>query len=100
MLSSKPTFGTRVRVKAVLKRRELRSSVHGTRKFWQSRTLEKPRSGLYIGYRTLYDGEVKIGDYEMPEFHPESHGQAALVVFSERERPVFVPFDALEVYDV
>lgn len=60
--------------------------------------LPQSREALYIGYRTVADGlREYIGDEEGIAFVPERHYRAALVVFSERERPVLVPLDAIEI---
>jgi hypothetical protein len=91
---ARPAFGARVRVTATLRRRTI--DTHTPRRAWKPWPLSAAREGLYIGRRTLYDGKVIYEEYGI-EFHPESHFTAALVVFSERERPVLVPFDALEV---
>jgi hypothetical protein len=98
MTNDKPVFGDLVTVYAVLKRRRRHlERGQGERKYWQPWPINK-RTGLYIGYRTLYDGRVDWIDSEAGTvFYPESHFQAALVVFSERERPALVPFDKLRV---
>jgi hypothetical protein len=66
-------------------------------KWWEPLPVDPPREGIYIGRRTLADGRADyIGPEEGTVFYPEKHYPAALVVFSERERPVLVPIDAIE----
>lgn len=95
----KPTFGTRVRVSAKL-RRGADVYSHGRRgKLWM-RTPIAPREAIYIGKRTLSDGKREtedVGEGVIYIYWPERYFSAALVVFNERERPALVPWDALEV---
>lgn len=97
---STPAFGSRVNVHAVYKRRQRYTNDRSGRwwKWWEVQPLSKPREALYIGYRTLQDGHADyIGPEEGTAFYPDRHYRAALVVFNERERPVLVPLDSLEV---
>lgn len=54
-----------------------------------------PRTGTYIGYRTLANGRREFEEEVGYIFEPKEHFRAALVVFSERTKPVLVPVDAL-----
>lgn len=68
-----------------------------SRKAWRRSDLEIAIPCVYIGWRTLSDG---TNDYEPEEgysYVAERHFDAALVVYDVRCRPVFVPFEALEV---
>lgn len=98
MTVSNIRFGDRVSVSAVYERARSYKSNGTWKKWWEPCRLGTPREALYIGYRTVVDGEADyIGEEEGTAFTPERHYRAALVVFSERERPVLVPLDALEV---
>ena len=91
-----PAFGARVRVSAYYSRAGAASAGRKTRKAWHRWEYSTPRHALYIGKRTLSDGYVEWWEEEGYAYTPERHFIAALVVFSERERPVLVPLDALE----
>jgi len=94
-------LGDRVTCIAVLWRRT-RYPDSGRRqwKYWDTKLIT-PREGIYIGTRTLFNGEREyIGSEEGVAFYPREHFRAALVVFSERENPVLVPIDGLEAQNV
>lgn len=93
-------LGDKVTVATVLYRREKPNLTgYGCLKYWDRRTI-KAREGIYIGKRTLSNGSrVWHGSEEGFEYNPQEYLQAALVVFSERERPVLVPMDALGLND-
>ena len=97
----KPQFGGRVRVSAVYRRAYISNGRNAATKEWRVRDI-KPRDALYIGYRTLSDGVSHYGGFHEDDgfyYAPSRHFTAALVVFSERERPVLVPLTALEVIE-
>jgi hypothetical protein len=79
--------------------RENKTNGHSSRvetKYW-GRTPAKI-TGLFIGIRTLYDGDREWwGEDTGYTFTPRSHFRAALVVPSERENPVLVPLDSISV---
>ncbi len=63
--------------------------------------LEKPRMGMVVGYRTIYDGKIHPGsqrhsyfdtdgDYDPPWFEVEGRIQVLLVCFWPRYKPVLV----------
>ncbi len=71
--------------------------------------LEKPRIGMVVGYRTVYDGKIHPGsqqsgysfdfDYSPPYFVVEGSIQVLLVCFWPRYKPVLVkPEDAKYIY--
>jgi hypothetical protein len=63
-------------------------------KYWDRASAKI--TGLFIGIRTLYDGDREWwGEDEGYTFKPRSHFRAALVVPSERENPVLVPLDSI-----
>ena len=88
-------LGDRVLCSAVLWRRTEVRSRQNDRKYWDTKTIE-PREGVYIGMRTLANGERWWEDEVGYVFEPKEHFRAALVVFSERENPVLIPLDALQ----
>jgi hypothetical protein len=66
------------------------------RDHWDGRT----RKGIYIGKRTLANGKAEF-EYEAGVlFVPEEYISAALVVFNERENPVYVDFEDLEKIEI
>lgn len=97
-----PSFGATVTVSITLVRRyrsELSPGRFGgtynkQRKLWEEKAIT-PRSGILIGYRNLSNGtrewESEVGYI----YTPEEHFRAALVVFSDRENPVYAPISAL-----
>jgi len=64
--------------------------------FWQHDP--KVREGIYIGYRTVSDGFSEwLGAEEGNGYTQYASYRVALVVFSERENPVYVfPSDIQE----
>lgn len=109
-----PAFGQRVRIKAKAVRRyvyggdlpPVKRSVESwpyyvghrnTRwKVWARWEFNAPREGLYIGYRTLQDGETWWEGEEVGTvFKRHRNLTAWLVVLDERQNPVLVfPEDA------
>jgi hypothetical protein len=89
-------FGAAVTANAVLRRRTRIGERNTDEKYWDAWAI-KPRTGLYIGARTLSNGvrwyEPEVG---MVYEAKGAHFRAALVVFSAKEKPVLVPFDSLE----
>ena len=91
-------FGQFVTVNAIYKRRGAATS-GASRKVWEAKPIT-PCDALYVGWRTLSNGRVTWEDSEVGYvFWPEEHFKAALVIFSEREKPVFVPIDAICAQD-
>lgn len=90
-------LGDKVTVSAVLHRRQEHTHDHkwGVRKFWDAWEIT-PRTGLYIGGRTLSNGRRWYEDEAGAVYEPESYFRAALVVFSGREKPVLVPLDCMQ----
>lgn len=100
-----PEFGQRVTVTARFVRR-WRAASPRSRKVWErldgftvadawkSQRVES-REGIFLGYRTLADGHVTNYYDEGTIFEAEHHFKAALVCLSEREKPVYVPLDAM-----
>ena len=90
----KYNFGQRVIVTAVLKRETtLSTRDRGYRdRVWVSHPLKAPRGGIFLGLRNLNDGHYWQEDRSYLEQH---YFTAALVIFSERENPVYVNMDSI-----
>ena len=87
-------FGDRVRVTGILERKCRSKNVrpHGgdLYKYWQAKPIPV-KEGILIGYRTLPDGVREwVCDEEGYIFIPKEHYRVALVVFNERQNPVYV----------
>lgn len=93
-------FGDTITVTQVYHRRtryrhNSRTMYDDTLKVWEPWTI-KPRPAIYLGLRTLSNGVREWEDEVGAIFHPETHIKAALVCFSTRENPVYVPIESLE----
>lgn len=64
-----------------------------TLKVWETWPI-KERQAIFLGWRTLVDGVREWEDEVGGIFIPERHFRAALVCFSTRENPVYVPIEA------
>jgi hypothetical protein len=63
-----------------------------------SRLEGVPVDGIYIGYRTVYDGRREYDDEYGAYFEPTSHQEVWLIVEDPRRKPVFVrPQDCIIV---
>lgn len=92
-------LGDRVRASAILQRRSKYDGTGwGKDRFWKSKPMA-PRNGVFIGWRTLSNGHTNYNIDEPADYTPKEYFRTALVVFSERENPVYVPLDALEAID-
>lgn len=90
-------LGARCTYTARIERKGVAAYRQSSRKEWHRADLGITVPCVYIGWRTLSNG---INDYEPDEgyfYVANHHFDAALVVYDPRCRPVFVPFDALEV---
>lgn len=75
----------------------------GMRAWWTEETLEKPRTGWVVGFRTLQEGYVEPEgggrsvygepDYEPAEWRTKGTKKCLLVAFWPTEKPVHVPLD-------
>lgn len=66
---------------------------------WVARDLPKPLNVLFIGERTLSNGQ-QTNDYDDHGsgglyYKPEEYFSAALVVADRRRKPFFVPIDGI-----
>lgn len=92
-------FGDKVVVSGRLDRYTL-GGMRSRRKQWRLQRWNTPRQGIYIGKRTLANGLAEFSYDEPIIFRPEEYIFAALVVFNERENPVYVPFENIELVSV
>jgi hypothetical protein len=86
-------FGKKVTCREVLERKGDHSKLP-TYKYWMSRPIEK-RDGIFLGLRTLSDGTTSYDYEEGTRYKPKHYIKAAVVCFSEKESPVYVPIEAL-----
>lgn len=92
------SFGSTVTTTAMYLRRQKREG-YGTQKFWEAAPTA-PRTGIFIGWRTISDGRrVWEGSEEGFSYSPSSYLRAALVVFTPRTKPVLVPVDQIRKED-
>ncbi len=104
-------FGKRIIVSAVLKREwKLKSNPKEQPypgifdkktpkrgyKFWDTVEIKVPRYGIFLGYRTLFDGFIERDYDEGDQFTISKHYRVALVCLSERENPVYVPLNSIK----
>lgn len=88
-------FGAKVQVSQVYKRRRRYKSRHLETAYWEACNVAR-RTGLCIGYRTLYNGDRYWEDDVGYVFNPTEHFRAMLVVFDANTNPVYVPLDTTE----
>lgn len=86
-------IGTPIVYNATLSRHVTQQRGWNTQKEWRRGGIDA-RPGVYIGWRTLFDGTTEFDD-DGAVFHPSRHFPAALVVFDARCSPVLVPMDAI-----
>ena len=88
-----PEFGTKISVTQMFVR--ACKYDNGKYKYWKAKDIN--RTGIYLGKRKLANG---IADYygydEGVVFTATEHIDAALVCFSERNKPVYVPLEAIK----
>jgi len=100
-------FGQKVKVLAKMVRyrnHENRKNSYGREfsvkaKYWVKREITKV-NGIFLGYRTLYNGYVDEIIDEGLIFISESHFQVALVACSPNKNPVYVPLDSIEEIEI
>jgi hypothetical protein len=102
---SRISLGQRVRVRAFAKKYRLHPHQKRERgepnRLWKRREFPSPVEGIYIGYRTTYNGvrawESYGDDSGFFYFMPTSHQEMWLVVISDRQNPVYVFPDDVEI---
>jgi len=70
---------------------------HKTYKYWKIITLPSVRSGIFLGYRTIFDGTISYDYEEGHSFIQNKKIRVALVCLSDRENPIYVPIESLEI---
>lgn len=91
-------FLDRVMVKSQLRRTCCYLHNGDSEKQWVIDRFKHPRRGAIIGWRTLSDGKTEHFSNEPPIYHPDKHFKAVLVVFNEKQNPVYVlPEECYEV---
>lgn len=88
-------LGEAVTCHAVLERHTIERGRRDEKR-WEPKAIE-PRDGVLIGWRTLSNGTRAWHEEEGYCYTATEHFGAALVVFSLRENPVYVPIDACVV---
>jgi len=73
----------------------------GKRRFWKRIEVyqrNKPNwsRGIFLGYRTLHDGERFLDPEGGYGFLHKGHKRCALVCYSETRNPVYVPLDMIQ----
>ena len=114
---NRPVFGQRVRIKAKAVRRlqygadelpELKANEHNLPYFngeshrswrvWARRELREPADGIYIGYRTLQDGETRWEGEEIGNVFKRCRDLSAwLIVLDEHRKPVLAFPEDVEI---
>lgn len=87
-------LGDTVTCTAILKRRGRALRGWSAEKFWENCTIQ-PRRAVFLGLRTLSNGRRDVEDEVGYIYEPREYFSAALVCFSARENPVYVPLAAL-----
>jgi hypothetical protein len=88
------TLGDRVEVTSIYER-EQSGTYYWVDKEWKEYVI-KPRVGIYIGWRILQDGTRGYDPEEGYNWEAKKHFKAAVVVFNERQNPIYVPIGALK----
>jgi hypothetical protein len=60
------------------------------KKYWDAEKYTDPIQGMYIGYRTLADGEREYIEDAGFVFTPWSYREAWLFVIDPRQKPIYV----------
>lgn len=99
------TFGASVTVTATLRRREhTKRDPNGRNRYikeWARSddsflNQKMKKAGIFLGYRTLSNGETEYLGEDGASYSPDNYFRAALVCLSPRENPVYVPLDAIQ----
>lgn len=94
-------LGDTVTITQVYRRRQRSRVIRNnsqTTKIWEAWPI-KPRTAIYLGLRTLSNGVREWEDEVGAIYIPDTDGyiKAALVCFSTKENPVYVPVETLQV---
>jgi len=60
---------------------------------WKIVELNTPSSGIFLGYRTIFNGYISYDMEDGNSFVQTEKIKVALVCLSERENPIYVPLD-------
>ena len=80
-------FGARVTITSRLVREDAK---------WETKDFDAPRTGIFLGLRTLSDGYKDWEDYPGPryaDYTPTRYRRACLVAVNEKENPYYVAID-------
>lgn len=90
-------FGARVEYSAVLVRRQRHSEARGVWEgYWKTVVMKGARTGLFLGLRTISDGDLVCGYGDEPnDYMPRKYRRVALVCPSPKRNPVYVPLECL-----
>lgn len=87
-------LGTRVTAPKQIRR----SRAYGGRREWYVPDWDRhqPVTGVYVGWRTYANGKIEGGFQDEPAvFIPDSYFKVALIVTSERKKPVPVIYSTM-----
>ena len=84
----RPKFGDKVKYSNILRRYS-----RGRTKFWKPE--RKPGEGIWLGYRTLSNGDV-YHDEDGAGYTPKEWQKAALICTNSKENPFYVPAEDIE----
>ena len=87
-----------IMVKSKLRRTETYIPGRYNKKQWEIDRFKHPLCGVVVGWRMLSNGQSEYSGGDDPVvYHPENYFKALLVVFSEKQNPVYVlPEEAYE----
>ena len=85
IMGNKLEFGQRVRINSCLDRQ-----TDYPNRTWKSLSGGFPRDGLYIGYRTIYEGVLRAKSYDDPGYLSVTKSHVVyLVVEAENKKPFY-----------
>lgn len=87
-------FGDKVIAKATVTRQECFEGYSTCYRSWVRRPYRTPKEGMFIGFRTLANGDMEYSA-DGRTFHPTQYFRVALVVFDIKTNPVYVKFEDL-----
>lgn len=63
-------------------------------KFWKYIHMQ-PTNGIFLGWRTLSNGYVVRYYDEGPDYDPKEYIKVALVAYSPKRKPIYVPLEGV-----
>jgi len=88
------TYGQRVSYNGILVRMHRMIAAPDEYKYWEAIQLKAPQTGIFLGLRTLSNGNVVYG-IDAVVFQPVEYFRAALISPSKKENPIYVPLNAI-----